>query len=181
MALTVRFLRPGRIETQVSFPTLQEAVLTAILGANYAMFQLLAPKDDNRPDRVRRGSGEVRHDDRGNAVWHWAADTARTAIQSASQILRKLDLTGLSIESDQKSDHHEMVLPKTGGMLRSNQAAAGHRRAGAERAQGFDPYASTAGAVKRKPAAARPAPATAHPAGARRPRRSWLQRLLRRD
>jgi len=102
------------------------------------MFQLLAPKDDNRPDRVRRGSGEVRHDDRGNAVWHWAADTARTAIQSASQILRKLDLTGLSIESDQKSDHHEMVLPKTRGMPRP---------AGAERAQGFDPYASTAGAV----------------------------------
>ena len=47
-----------------------------------------------------RPSGGVRHDERGHAVWQWASDTARNAINSTSALLRKLEVPGLSLQDD---------------------------------------------------------------------------------
>lgn len=40
----------------------------------------------------------VRHDDRGNAVLQWASDTARHAVVSTSSLLKRLDVSSLSLE-----------------------------------------------------------------------------------
>ena len=144
----------------------------------------MADQDDKRPGRDKRGSGEVRHDDRGNAVWHWAADTARTAIQSASQVLRKLDISSLSLEDQQKIEEEEKPPPKTSAAASAHPAQTGVAKKPPidTRTRGFDPYSSTAGTARRKPTAAAPTPAAANrPRATSEPRRSWLQRLLRRD
>jgi len=48
-------------------------------------------------------AGRVRHDERGMAVWDWAAAAGETAALSATNVMRKLDVTGLSIEQTQTS------------------------------------------------------------------------------
>ena len=51
----------------------------------------------------------MKHDARGNAVWQWATETARHAVASTSQLLRRLDVSSLSLE-ELKEDQHA---PKT--------------------------------------------------------------------
>jgi hypothetical protein len=48
-------------------------------------------------------AGRVRHDERGMAVWDWAAAAGETAALSATNVMRKLDVSGLSIEQTQRS------------------------------------------------------------------------------
>ena len=43
-------------------------------------------------------AGRVTHDSRGNAVWDWAAKTARAALESTSLLLKKLEVPGLKLE-----------------------------------------------------------------------------------
>jgi hypothetical protein len=43
-------------------------------------------------------SGRVVHDERGNAVWDWMKDTARSAIDSTSRLLKKLEVPELTME-----------------------------------------------------------------------------------
>jgi hypothetical protein len=119
----------------------------------------LADKPYTRSEREQRHAGQVKHDERGNAVWQWAADTARAASESTSQLLRRLDVSSLSL--DEKP-------PATD--TRPDQDV-----------RGFDPYSSNAGGARHRsqPAAATPA-ATPASAGSKH-RRSWWQRLLRRD
>lgn len=145
----------------------------------------MASKEDKGSQREQRNTGQVRHDDRGNAVWHWAADTARTAMASTSQLLRKLDLSNLSLETDQHNQDEEPgIAPgrpaaKPGGHPAAR--ASGAKRTVDTRTGGFDPYSSNAGTSRR------PVRATAAPPRANRQpvalesRRSWWQRLLRRD
>jgi hypothetical protein len=135
----------------------------------------VANERDKRPERDQRNSGQVKHDERGNAVWQWAADSARTAIQSTSQLLRKLNVSSLSLESDQHEHEHEPKHePKHEKPLTNEKRPPKDTR-------GFDPYSSDAGRARRRsrPAAATPA-ATPQSAGSKH-RRSWWQRLLRRD
>jgi len=51
------------------------------------------PNDPKKP-------GGVKHDSRGNAVWQWAADTGRHAIDSTSRLLKRLDVPGLKIDEE---------------------------------------------------------------------------------
>jgi hypothetical protein len=154
----------------------------------------LVSKDDKRPESDERNSGQVKHDDRGNAVWHWASDTARTAMASTSQLLRKLDLSSLSLESDQqKQDDEPQIAPNKSltAQPSTHQAAGpkgspGLKRSVDTRKGGFDPYSSNAGSAKRS--APKPAPSVARtptvsrqPAASEPRRSSWWQRLLRRD
>jgi hypothetical protein len=174
-----------------------------VCGANGT--SILADKEDKRSEPEGRNSGQVRHDDRGNAVWHWATDTARTAMASTSQLLRKLDLTGLSLESDQPAETDEPKLrskSKPDGVpskpvsaaLSSAPGVAGKKRTVDSRSGGFDPYSTNAGAAKRgargaaekvasaaKAAAAPAANATRRAEATAPPRASWWRRLLRRD
>jgi hypothetical protein len=107
----------------------------------------LADKSDKGAESDQRNSGQVRHDDRGNAVWQWASDTARTAMASTSQLLRKLDLTSLSLESDQPKPNDE---PEIRGTQPTKPAAVGKPKGTLDtRKGGFDPYSTNAGSAKR--------------------------------
>lgn len=52
-----------------------------------------APENDGKP----KASGRVRHDAGGRAVWEWAVDSGRHAIDSTSRLLKRLDLSGLHL------------------------------------------------------------------------------------
>ena len=131
-------------------------------------------------------SGEIRHNERGQAVWHWAVDTARNAINSTSQLLRKLDLSELSLEDEQPPaaavPEAEPVLNPERLKLAPSEARRAARKPGG--AAEFNPYKSG------KPVApARPGKRV-RPEDARRlgqmplrpesgaPRPSWWHRLL---
>jgi hypothetical protein len=138
----------------------------------------LANQSDKRPEREKRQAGQVKHDERGNAVWHWATDTARTAIHSTSQLLRKLDVSSLSLESDAHSDEQEQA--GSGGKDPPLDKSLGKPSVAQKRS--FDPYSSNAATAKRasRPAVAAP-PAAATRSAASKPHRSWWRRLLGRD
>jgi hypothetical protein len=51
--------------------------------------------------------GGVLHDDRGNAIWHWASDTARNAAVSTSALLRRLNVSSLSLEETQDEERRQ--------------------------------------------------------------------------
>ena len=135
--------------------------------------------DGKAPAADKPRSGEVRHDARGHAVWEWAADTARNAITSTSQLLRKLDLSHLTLEEEkQRSEASPEEAQPTKAMPRA--ATTAKPTMGAQRAPGtgFNPYEPTQQAT---PAAAKPAglkKAARAPAPAPR---SWWRRLFQRD
>jgi hypothetical protein len=54
------------------------------------------PADNDRP------AGRVRHDASGRAVWEWAAETGRHAIDSTSRLLKRLELPCLALEDADK-------------------------------------------------------------------------------
>jgi hypothetical protein len=133
--------------------------------------------------------GEVRHDDRGQAVWHWAVDTARNAINSTSQLLRKLDLSNLSLEEDQPptaAPPDADPAPKPTKLeLAPSDVAKGGRKPGT--AADFNPYKAAKPVAPVRPTrpgqrvrtgeAARPVPKLRRPDSAG-PRPSWWRRLL---
>ena len=82
--------------------------------------------------------GRVRHDERGVAVWDWAAAVGDTAALSATNILRTLDVSGLSVEQTQTQ--------------RSLKAANPAANPGG----GFDPYNQTTFKKSTTPAAKKP-------------------------
>ena len=64
------------------------------------------PNDPRGPDSQNpdagsgRPAGRVVHDDRGNAVWKWGGDGARS--DSTSKVLRRLEVADLEIEGQEK-------------------------------------------------------------------------------
>jgi hypothetical protein len=52
-------------------------------------------------------AGGVLHDDRGNAVWHWASDTARNAAVSTSALLKRLNVSSLSLEETRDEERRQ--------------------------------------------------------------------------
>ncbi len=71
------------------------------------------PKANPEP-RDATPSGQVRHDERGNAVWDWLKDTARNAIDSTSRLLKKLEAPELKVE-DQKDEELRNLSDRDGG------------------------------------------------------------------
>jgi len=112
--------------------------------------------------------GAVQHDTRGNAVWQWAVDTGRHALDSTSALLRKLDLPGLSIEGEKPA---------------KRDAEKGAPEVEPEERAGYDPYGRSTpkGRPQRpvpgaRPAGARPVSLPGPKPGSRRS--SWWRRLL---
>jgi hypothetical protein len=120
--------------------------------------------------------GAVKHDSRGNAVWQWAVETGKHAVNSTSTLLRRLELPGLSIEGEKPAAGEPP--PKTPEL---------------EKRRGYDPYARSEQAPVAGRSIPRPAPVPQPPAPAprgaagplsppapepeaRRP--SWLRRLF---
>ncbi|HET7756148.1 MAG TPA: hypothetical protein VFK87_02745 [Steroidobacteraceae bacterium] len=54
------------------------------------------------------------HDERGNAVWNWIKETGRTAIESTSVLLKKLEVPELKME-DAKDEELRIVDVDPGG------------------------------------------------------------------
>jgi hypothetical protein len=131
----------------------------------------LTKSDPNKPDKAKPLLGGVRHDARGNAVWQWATETARHAVASTSQLLRRLDVSSLSLEELDE----DKAAPKTPNKSSSAAFAAPTKPAVPMRKaeRGFNPYDGAA-----TPRAA--APRKPQPAMPTRARRSWWRRLFQR-
>lgn len=81
----------------------------------------MASSDD--PKGKQSPAGRVKHDASGRAIWEWAVDTGRHALDSTSRLLKRLEMPGLSLVDDEKE---------------KKQAEEEAQRA--EREAGFTPY-----------------------------------------
>jgi hypothetical protein len=97
----------------------------------------------------RKRSGRVRHDAGGRAIWEWAVESGRHAIDSTSRLLKKLNISDLSLVGDDEipgkgskdaskpvDQPDAAVLKKAGAPPRTGLAVK------PERAESFDPYNS---------------------------------------
>ena len=79
-----------------------------------------APASPARPQaapasrRSARPTGKVVHDDRGNAVWEFIAQTSRICIEATSRLLKKLETPELKIEDAQDEELRVMPEPTKG-------------------------------------------------------------------
>jgi len=117
-----------------------------------------------KDDKSDQNPGGVRHDARGNAVWQWAVDTGKHAIDSTSRLLKRLEVPGLKLEGE--SDENQKSDP-------SGEAAAGTAPAKPDRQAGYNPYGAAGSAARGRPAAA------TKPAAGTTPKPSLWQRLFR--
>lgn len=125
---------------------------------------------------VKSPAGTVQHDAHGKGVLNWAADTARMIALSTSQVMRKLDHRGLSLE--------DTAAPRGKALGRPSQMPGGgtnpYESRPTPRARN-EPKSTTvikgAGAAQMAREAARPK-ATSRPSAPARS--SWWQRLFRR-
>jgi len=135
----------------------------------------LTKSDKSKPGKPKPLVGGVQHDARGNAVWQWATETARHAVASTSQLLRRLDVSSLSLEElkEDKQPPKAANTPKTTVQpSQGRPAASGKPAAPASRERGFNPY--DGGPMPRAAASKKPT------AIAPRARASWWRRLLQR-
>ena len=105
----------------------------------------------------------MRHDARGNAVWQWTSDTARHAVESTSQLLRRLDVSNIKLEAPDETKR-----PRGEAGFNPYEGAAVGRAAPASNAGANSPAANNAPTTKRP---------TTPPS---RARRSWWRRLFQR-
>ena len=61
-----------------------------------------ASNDNHDSDPKPKPAGRVRHDSSGRAIWEWAAESGRHAIDSTSALLKRLELPGLALADDEK-------------------------------------------------------------------------------
>lgn len=114
------------------------------------------PKPETRPaGKPANPAGQVRHDKSGRAIWEWAVDTGRHALDSTSRLLKKLEIPGLALEEEVRRKKAE-----------EQQVAAGVRQAPLAGSRGgFNPYDSrTPPPRKAAPAPTRAAARTRTPA-----------------
>ena len=127
------------------------------------------------PGEAPKGPGSVRHDARGNAVWQWALDSGKQAIESTSRLLKRLEVPGLKLEEDAGRDV-ERDAPEPA----ADQDVPGKSSKPAAKPRGYDPYGERR-EVLNNPAASRPPAPTRKPAAAPAARPSFWQRLFRKD
>ena len=127
-------------------------------------------------DQRKPGDG-VQYDQRGNAIWKWAVDTGKHAIDSTSRLLKRLEVPELTLDDDDKGK----LKPgkDSGGSTppRSSRGPAGPP----SRTAGHDPYGRKTGTPNPHVAArAARSPSLKKPATASPPRKSWWRRLFQR-
>jgi hypothetical protein len=71
-----------------------------------------APSPAADPNAAHPGSGRVRHDERGNAIWEWMTTTTKKAILSGTSLLKKLESSELSLEETPEEQDKSAMLPK---------------------------------------------------------------------
>jgi hypothetical protein len=95
------------------------------------------PKDPGGEPDNPEAAGRIRHDSTGRAVWEWAADTGRQALDSTSRLLKKLDLPGLTLADDPKDEEAPLAklkpdVPTFGGSREVDPLATSKKN--------FNPY-----------------------------------------
>jgi hypothetical protein len=142
------------------------------------MVQDVTKSNQSKPEKTKPLIGGVQHDARGNAVWQWATETARHAVASTSQLLRRLDVSSLTLE-ELEEDQPPPKMPKTPNTPKSQPkpSATGAAKPGKPlavlpRERGFNPYD---GAAIARAAAPKPQPRVAKPT-----RVAWWRRLFQR-
>lgn len=129
------------------------------------------PKDGNKRQPGDLPAGRVRHDASGRAIWEWAVDTGRHALESTSRLLKRLELPGLELEDESRKRKDEAAkgasAPPTPEPKDDNLAFGGPREtdplAGSRRS--FNPYDNKSPPRPAPRAASRrPAPAPQKPA-----------------
>jgi hypothetical protein len=141
------------------------------------MVRDVSKSDKTKPGTPKLPVGGVKHDSRGNAVWQWATETARHAVASTSQLLRRLDVSSLSLEELQ-DDQQPPKTPKSQAKASASptRAAPGKPVAPPSRERGFNPYDGAAIARAAASSAAKKKP----PALVKRARAPWWRRLFQR-
>jgi hypothetical protein len=146
----------------------------------------MGDKDKDKTAKKPEGPGAVQHDARGNAVWQWAVESGRHALETTSQLLRRLEVPGLKLEDDPEVQKEKEATREPGDP------------AGPLRSVGYDPYGGAGAGTGRSAGklpkvAARPPPPVAKPPTATKPPESTkpatvvtpapslLRRLFRRD
>jgi hypothetical protein len=89
-----------------------------------------APEND---DKGTKPSGRVRHDASGRAVWEWAVESGRHAIESTSRLLKRLDLSSLGLldeeqEKKKKEEAERQAAREAGGNPYGDEAPATPKR-----------------------------------------------------
>jgi hypothetical protein len=144
-------------------------------------------------DQSPKKPGQVKHDASGRAVWQWAAESGRHAIDSTSRLLKRLEVPGLKLEEYQpKSSNpaHRAAANEAKPAPAAGQHVAPERLMPPDPEKGYDPYGGRNDlphGAARHPAAPRPEVKPAAPAAAplKKPdetpatRRSLLGRLFR--
>jgi hypothetical protein len=142
-----------------------------------------------KDDKSEPGPGGVQHDARGNAVWQWAVESGKQALDSTSRLLKRLEVPGLKLEGDTSERPGPGAAPaKTpvaGSKAQSKSAPSEPKPSKADRQTGYNPYGGAAGA-RPGSTAARPGAATKpgtamKPAAGTATRPSFWQRLFRRN
>jgi len=140
----------------------------------------------DQDDKSGKTPGGVRHDSRGNAVWQWAVDSGKQALDSTSKLLKRLEVPGLKLEGDTTENKQ----PEAAGQSAGRGAGQGKGQSKGQikgtstgtsakpgREAGYNPYGASRPTAPR-PAAAKPA-ATMKPAAGKPSRPSLWQRLFR--
>ncbi len=114
----------------------------------------MASSSDSSGDTKKPRAGRIRHDSTGRAIWEWAADTGRHALDSTSRLLKRLDLPGLSLVDDTKNKDNEP--PMFGGPKEVDPLQ--------DKRKSFNPYDSRYPAkIERPPPTTRSGKPTARP------------------
>jgi hypothetical protein len=126
---------------------MQALILKAGFAAPASALTMSASDDD-----PTKPSGRVRHDSGGRAVWEWAVDSGKHAIDSTSRLLKKLDLSGLQLMDDKKPSDKALL---DDGEVPSISETKINPQQGDKRA--FNPYDSRT-VARRAPAPGKPKP-----------------------
>lgn len=130
------------------------------------------PKSPTKsPAKPDNKAGSIRHDKSGRAIWEWAVETGRHALDSTSRLLKKLENPGLSLEETARIARTKNAPPAKEAAPSRSLAPAQSRAKDAlslAGSSGFNPYNSR-GTTSRNarpskaPAVARPFPRTVAP------------------
>jgi hypothetical protein len=109
--------------------------------------------DSDSNDKSKPRTGRVRHDSGGRAIWEWAIESGKHAIDSTSRLLKKLDLTGITLVGDEARPWEKKSRSRDGSPTQA-EGEAGHAGKSAGRSdapslvdtaknrrdRGFNPY-----------------------------------------
>ncbi len=76
-----------------------------------------APAPEDAAKEKALGSGRVKHDERGHAVWEWSVATGAFATDVSDQRLKKLENSNLRLLDDQPTPGH-IVKPNPHGTVK---------------------------------------------------------------